>query len=139
MVGISLPFAPWTIGRASGEVDEARAEINMRKATYRNTTNMVLFAVKEAYTNVETAERFVNLYKDSVLPQAEQSLNAAVAAYKTQQADFLSLLDSYRTLRVFQLEYYEALANYHRNLAALDRAVGHHAKDDRDTVDHDKN
>jgi outer membrane protein TolC len=59
-----------------------------------------------------------------VLPQAEQSLQATIAAYQTQQTDFLSLLDGYRMLQTFKLEYYEALAKYEMSLAELERAVG---------------
>jgi outer membrane protein TolC len=85
---------------------------------------MILFVVKDALVKVQTAQRLVELYRATVLPQAEQSLRATTAAYQTQQTDFLSLLDSYRMLQMFKLEYYEAQAKYEMSLAELERAVG---------------
>ena len=32
MVGISLPFSPWTLGKRSGQVEEATADIQMKRA-----------------------------------------------------------------------------------------------------------
>jgi outer membrane protein TolC len=85
---------------------------------------MILFTVKDALVKVQTQQRLIDLYRATVLPQAEQSLQATIAAYQTQQTDFLSLLDSYRMLQMFKLEYYEATAMYEMNFAMLERAVG---------------
>ncbi|MGH7453566.1 MAG: TolC family protein, partial [bacterium] len=124
MAGISLPFAPWTVKRQSGRVEETVADISMKEAVLNNTKNMILFTVKDALVKVQTQQRLIDLYRSTVLPQAEQSLQATIAAYQTQQTDFLSLLDSYRMLQMFKLEYYEATAKYEMNLAELERAVG---------------
>jgi outer membrane protein TolC len=124
MAGVSLPFAPWSVKRQRGMVQETVADISMKEAMLNNTKNMILFAVKDALVKVQTAQRLIELYRATVLPQAEQSLQATIAAYQTQQTDFLSLLDSYRMLQMFKLEYYEATAMYEMNLAELERAVG---------------
>jgi outer membrane protein TolC len=124
MAGISLPFAPWTVKRQSGRVEETLADISMKEAVLNNTRNVILFTVKDALVKVQTQQRLIDLYRATVLPQAEQSLQATIAAYQTQQTDFLSLLDSYRMLQMFKLEYYEALAKYEMSLAELERAVG---------------
>ncbi len=124
VAGISLPFAPWTVKRQRGMVEETVADISMKEAMLNNTKNMILFAVKDALVKVQTQQRLIDLYRATVLPQAEQSLRATIAAYQTQQTDFLSLLDSYRMLQMFKLEYYEATAMYEMNLAMLERAVG---------------
>jgi outer membrane protein TolC len=124
MAGISLPFAPWSVKRQRGMVEETVADIGMKEAMLNNTKNMILFAVKDALVKVQTQQRLIDLYRSTVLPQAEQSLQATIAAYQTQQTDFLSLLDSYRMLQMFKLEYYEATAMYEMGLAELERAVG---------------
>jgi len=124
MAGISLPFAPWTVKRQAGRVEETAADISMKEAVLNNTRNMILFTVKDALVKVQTQQRLIDLYRATVLPQAEQSLQATIAAYQTQQTDFLSLLDSYRMLQMFKLEYYEAQAKYEMSLAELERAVG---------------
>ena len=124
MSGITLPFAPWSVKRQRGGVEEATASIGVKEAMLNNSKNMILFVVKDALVKVQTAQRLVELYRATVLPQAEQSLRATTAAYQTQQSDFLTLLDGYRMLQMFKLEYYEAQAKYEMSLAELERAVG---------------
>jgi outer membrane protein TolC len=66
----------------------------------------------------------VELYRTTLLPQAEQSLRVAEAAYQSDRIDFLNLLDSDRTLVDFRLEYFRNLAEYGKNVAHLERALG---------------
>lgn len=124
MVGMSIPFSPWTLGKRSGEIQEQEADFQVMQAIYQNTKNMILFSVKDALVKVQTARRLVDLYRETVLPQSNQSLQATFAAYQTKQIDFLTLLDSQRSLKMFQMEYYQAFADYGKSLSELERAVG---------------
>jgi outer membrane protein TolC len=80
--------------------------------------------VRDAYTMASTSKTLVELYRDSVLPQAQQSLASARAAYETDRVGFLELLDAQRSLLDFRLEYQDALAMYLKSLADLGVAVG---------------
>jgi outer membrane protein TolC len=124
MAGVSLPFSLWSIKKQRGRVDETAAEIRMKEAMFNNTRNMILFAVKDGLTKVQSAQRMLELYRATVLPQAEQSLQVTLANYQTRQTDFLMLLDSYRMLQMSKMEYYEAQAKHEMSLAELERAVG---------------
>jgi outer membrane protein TolC len=64
------------------------------------------------------------LYRTTILPQAEQGLEAARAEYRTGKAGFLDLIDAQRAWRKFQLEYFTALADRQRQLAELEQVVG---------------
>ena len=124
MAGVSLPFSLWSIKKQRGRVAETAAEVRMKEALFNNTRNMILFAVKDGLTKVRSAQRMLDLYRTTVLPQAEQSLQVTLANYQTRQTDFLMLLDSYRMLQMSKMEYYEAEAKYEMSLAELERAVG---------------
>ncbi len=124
MAGVSLPFSLWSIKKQRGRVEETTAEIRMKEALFDNTRNMILFAVKDGLTKAQSAQRILELYRVTVLPQAEQALQATLVNYQTQQTDFLMLLDSYRMLQMSKMEYYEAEAKYEMSLAELERAVG---------------
>ena len=78
----------------------------------------------DAYFRWETAKNLVDLYGSAVIPQAEQALDAAEAAYRSGEADFLNLLDSERVWLSAQLTYWRAYADTAKFLAALERAVG---------------
>jgi outer membrane protein TolC len=105
-------------------VREANARLKSSKMAYKNMENMTLFAVKDFHFKVQTAERLVKLYRDSIIPQAKQSLKAAESGYQAGQVDFLNLIDSQRVLLDFNLAYFRAVADFGTNIAGLERVVG---------------
>ena len=66
----------------------------------------------------------ISIYRDGLLPQTEQSFQAAVAAYQTGSVNFMTLLDAQRTIRDVRMGYYKALVDYEQSRADLERAVG---------------
>jgi len=105
-------------------VREADANLKSSKMAYKNRENMTLFEVKDLHFKVQTAERLVKLYRDSIIPQAKQSLKAAESGYQAGQVDFLNLIDSQRVLLDFNLAFYRAVADFGTNIAGLERVVG---------------
>ncbi len=105
-------------------VREANATLKSSRMAYKNMENMTLFEVKDFHFKVQTAERLVKLYRDSIIPQAKQSLKAAESGYQAGQVDFLNLIDSQRVLLDFNLAFYRAVAEFGTNIAGLERVVG---------------
>ena len=105
-------------------VREANARLKSSEKAYRNMENITLFGVKDFHYKVQTEERLVKLYRDSIIPQAEQSLKAAEIGYQAGQVDFLNLIDSQRVLLDFKLAYYRSIAGFGVNIAELERVVG---------------
>ncbi|GJQ57278.1 MAG: TolC family protein [Candidatus Scalindua sp. AMX11] len=105
-------------------VREADARLKSSERAYKNMENLTLFEVKDFHFKVQTSERLVKLYRDNIIPQAEQSLNAAEIGYQSGKVDFLNLIDSQRVLLDFNLAYYRAVADFGINIAQLERVVG---------------
>ena len=70
------------------------------------------------------SERIVRLYEKSILPDAELNVKTARADYRTGQAPAISVVEAERTRLTLRDRYYEAIADYFRRLAALERAAG---------------
>lgn len=121
MVGLSVPLWFW---RQGAMVREAQAEREMARAEFQTMKNMTLFDVKNLLVKAQTAHRLIDLYKSSVLPQAEQALKIAQAGYQAGKTGFLDLLDAARSLLDFRLEHYQHIADYEQFVAELERAVG---------------
>ncbi len=64
------------------------------------------------------------LYRTTVVPQAEQSVEAARAGYRTGRTSFLDLIEADRALREFQLAYWRALVDRETRLAELAQVLG---------------
>jgi cobalt-zinc-cadmium efflux system outer membrane protein len=122
MVGLSVPIYFW--GKQNEKVKEAEANIRVTEAHLRSVENKVLLETKKAKINVDNFKRTQTLYKNTIIPQAKASLNSTLSAYKANRSDFLSLLDSERTLISFELEHYKALSNLYKAIADLEEAVG---------------
>ncbi|MDE0425674.1 MAG: TolC family protein [Candidatus Poribacteria bacterium] len=82
------------------------------------------FVVKKHHFAMETANRSIRLYRQTLLPQARQALDASNTAYQAAQIDFLSFLDAQRTLLNLRIEEQRALRDYRQHLAQLEQAVG---------------
>jgi len=122
MIGVTVPL--WFFDKQNSQVKEAKANLAVAKAEYRANENMLVFEVKSAFAKFEAARNLIKIYETGVLPQARSALDTAVLGYQSERIDFMDLLDSLRTLRDFQLEYFEALANLEIALADLERSAG---------------
>ncbi|HID93766.1 MAG TPA: TolC family protein [bacterium (Candidatus Stahlbacteria)] len=121
MFSLSIPLWFWNKGY---RISERRAQKSSAKASYQAMKNMVLFEVQNALSKYNATQRRVNLFKTTIIPQAEQALKSATIAYKTGKIDFLTLINSERTLINAKLKYYKTLVEHGENLANLERVVG---------------
>ncbi len=124
MVGINIPLAPWGIGKYSGKIEESELNVRASEQSLVDMQNMVKAEVRDAFAKVQSRWQQIDRYQQTILPQAEQSLQSTLAAYQTDKADFLSLLDTYRLVQMFKMEYYMVVGEYFSSLATLERAVG---------------
>jgi outer membrane protein TolC len=66
----------------------------------------------------------VKLYREELLPQAEQTLEITLSDYQTGRTSFIALLDNYRMLLMTRLDHEMAVMNALKSEADLERAVG---------------
>lgn len=115
---------PVRLARRGGAVSEAQARIAQRRAELARLANQVNYEVQQAYAQVQESERVVRLYEQKVLPDAERNVKAAQAAYVPGKITLIALIEAQRNVVSLQDRYYEAVADYFRRLATLERAVG---------------
>jgi outer membrane protein TolC len=103
---------------------EAAAEIRMAQAERDMTLNQIRQGIADALARLDRAKRLASLYTQSIIPQADQALHAAMAAYGAGKADFPAVLDSQTALFNFEREGIEIIADHQMQLAALEATVG---------------
>jgi cobalt-zinc-cadmium efflux system outer membrane protein len=124
MLSLTIPFSPWTRGKHDYEVQEALAEKQMAQSNLSAMKNLALLEVRENLAKVEASGKSVSIYRDGLLPQADQSFQSTVAAYQAGTVNFMTLLDAQRTIRDLRMGYYKTLVEYEHSMADLERAVG---------------
>jgi len=121
--GVSINLPIWREKRSEA-VAEAEAGIRMARRQYDDFRNRVHFAINDAYAQMEKNRDLVALFKTGIIPQAQQSFEASLAAYQVGDVDFLNLLDSLLTLYRYEIDYHRVLADYQRSVAQLEAAAG---------------
>jgi cobalt-zinc-cadmium efflux system outer membrane protein len=122
-VGLMLMLPVWG-GKNQADIRASAAGLEASKAALTNMKNMAGLDVQMALTEAQTSWRQIDLYKNTIMPQAEQSYQAAVVAYTNGKADFMAVLDGLNTLRNTKLAYYKARIDYEKAAANLEKAVG---------------
>lgn len=110
--------------RRYGAVAEAEARLMQRRAELDRQVDQISFQVQEAHAQVRESEEIVRLYRESILPAAQANVKAAQSAYVTGKTPFVSLIEAQRGLVGLRERSYEALAEYFRRRAMLERVVG---------------
>ncbi len=123
-VAMSIPFAFWTKPKYDAGVQEAAAAVSAARAQQHTLENLTRFQVKDLLARLRATDQVATLYRTTILPQAEQSLEAARVGYRAGKAGFLDLIETQRTWRGFQLEYFKALVDRQHRLAELEQVVG---------------
>jgi outer membrane protein TolC len=134
MIGVSIPLSPWSSGKYTSKVEENQLNIQKAQDEYASMRNMTLFEVQDALVKVQTNQNLVMLYKNTVIPQAEQTLQSTIASYQTGKTEFLMLIDAYRMVLMSKLDYYMSVMSYMASQAALEQAVGMNINEIADKV-----
>ena len=122
MLGVTLPLG-WTGNKGAG-VKEARFGRDMAEAEYKLEKNGVSLEIKDALIKAKTSLRLLDLYRTSVIPQAQQALKISRTSYQSSKGGFLDLLDAERTLLDLKTDYYRYTVEYQTWLTELERLTG---------------
>lgn len=110
--------------RRQAMVAESSSETTMSSEDLNALKNTIAYSVSDILAQMERRQRLVELYKDGIIPQAEQSLESAIISYRVNKVDFLSLLDGRVNLFNYERELYDSKAEYMMKLAQLEAVVG---------------
>jgi len=121
MVTINIPL--WA-GRNRAGVHEAQARRESAEQTWLNQENILRSDLKMAAYQFRDAERKIDLYRNTLRPLAEKSLNVAQQSWEAGQSDFLGLIDAQRLLLQIQLEEQRSMATREQRVAELEMLIG---------------
>lgn len=117
--GISLTLPVYRDKRRA-EKAEALAGLRMAEKQAESFQNTVEEQIRNAYSRMEETQEQTELYREGIIPQTSQSLQAALSAYQVGKVAFISLLDALMTTYKAEMEYYRVSTEYMRSLAWLE-------------------
>jgi len=101
-IGASMSLPIW-FGKNSARKKEARAKYRAAEYSVHDAKNRLTEVTAQLLYEYGDALRKMSLYRDGLVPKAQQSLNTSYSAYQAGEADFLNVLDAQRQLLNFQL------------------------------------
>ncbi len=108
VVGVKLPI--WRGSVSAGE-REARARRASAEARLTGRADALQSDLDDALFRYDDADRKIALYRDSLIPKVNQSLDASYSAFEAGKGTFLDVLDAERTLLEFKLSLERARAD----------------------------
>ena len=111
MIGASLPI--FARSRQLRMREEATAMQAMAAADLEAMRADTRGGITEVFAGLTRARNLSSLYRRTIIPQAEATVNSALAAYRVGRVDFMTLLDNRM-----------AVNQYRQQLAALDAEQG---------------
>ncbi|MFO7908133.1 MAG: TolC family protein [Planctomycetota bacterium] len=123
LLGVSVNV-PIYRKRLEAGVREAESRMVATTREYDSLRDRTAESVKDLYTRAVSRHDLVKLFRDDIIPKAEQTLEVSRAAYQVDDVDFLTLIDNWQQLLRFQITYHRMESELQQTLAALERAIG---------------
>ena len=124
MAELTMNLPSLNRARHDGEAKQADAATDVARAELDARTSVVFLEIRQAQIAVQSAQKRVKLYRDTLLPQAEAAFKASTAAYQNNRGEFMNLVDSQNLLLDVRTATYKALADADTGSAQLERAIG---------------
>lgn len=110
--------------RNQGEVAESSATLVALGDQERATRRAVEGHVESGYLDLQTREQQARLYKNSLVPAADNLEQLAEESYRAGKANILYVLDAQKNVQAVKLEYLQSLFAVHQAFAQLEETVG---------------
>ncbi len=122
--GISFTV-PWVNPRKySAGVREAGENVAAAEHGLDREQKEALRLVRDQLEKIETAHHHVELFRDKLVPQAQQAFEATRLSYESGKATFLDWISAQRSLRDIEATAREQLSDYQVAVAELEAIIG---------------
>lgn len=110
--------------RLEAGVREAEAQAVSSVRRYDSLRDRTAEEVKDLYAQATSQYELVKLFREDIIPKAEQTLEVSRSAYEVGEVGFLQLIDNWQQLLKFQIAYRRLESQLQQSLAGLERVVG---------------
>ncbi len=116
---------PWVNpGKYAAGVREARANLTAAEQGLEREQKEALRLLRDQLAKIETFHHHVELFRDKLVPQAQQAFEATQLSYESGKATFLDWISAQRNLRDIEAMAREHLAHYQVAVAELEAVIG---------------
>ena len=122
-INIPINFSKYRAGLREAKYRNKAAEETLTSRKFKLTSTLA-----RNIFDISDSKRRINLFKNTLVPKAEESLESTYTAFEAGESTFLDLLDTERELLDFQLMLSRAQADLVINTSALRSLLGDYNK-----------
>jgi len=122
-IGVSVNV-PLYRKRLDAAVRASEAQTTATARQYDSLRDKTVQEVKDLFVQATSQYELIKLFRDDIIPKADQTLKVSASAYETGKTDFLQLVDNWRQLLRYQIMVQRLESQLQQTLAALERVVG---------------
>ena len=122
--GVSFTVPWFNFRKYSAGVREAHENVGAAEQALDRSEKEALRLLRDQLQKIETALHHVELFRDKIVPQAQQSFEANRLSYESGKASFLDWITSQRNLRDLEAMARQHLTDYQVAIAELEAVVG---------------
>lgn len=115
---------PVHFGKIRAQITERTQQVAESRHSYESTARSLEYRVKDEYLAAETAQRLIELYSKTVIPQGQMTVESSLAAYQTGGSDFMAVLGNQVAAFEYEMNYHEQMQEFHLALARLEEVTG---------------
>ncbi|MCO6438195.1 MAG: TolC family protein [Phycisphaerae bacterium] len=119
--GFNIPI--WA-ERIRGGIEEARRRMLASQHQYASERNSVFYNIEDALARIRAQRELALLFRDTIIPQAQQAYEVSRASYTAGTTSFLFVIDNWQKWLTFTIQYHRALGQLEQGVADLEQAVG---------------
>ncbi len=121
-LGVKVPLYFWR--KQTPAVEQASLEKESVLADSYSKRLSVVSDLQNQVVALRTSDRVLRLYTEGLIPQAEETLTSATAAYRVGKVDFQSLLSAVTDVLRVKQEYFRSLADHEIAIAKIRQTIG---------------
>jgi len=122
--GVSFNVPWFNFQKYGAGVREARENVGASQQALDRSQKEALRLLRDQLQKIETAHHHVELFRDKIVPQAQQAFEANRLSYESGKASFLDWITSQRNLRDLEAMARQHLTDYQVAIAELEAILG---------------
>ncbi len=120
-VGFNIPM--WWEKIEAG-IRQARRQLAASEQKYAAARDDVYFRITDALERVRSQQELANIFRHTIIPQAQQAYEVSRSGYIAGSTDFLYVIDNWQKWLAFRIQYHRILGELERSVADLEQVLG---------------
>lgn len=119
-----MVMMPLWYDKNNARIDAAQSALAATMAASKKMKDMTELDLLMALTDAQVVQRRIKLYRNTLIPQVEQSYRAGLQSYTDGRGELMNVLEGMTALRDAQLGLYKAQTDYEKALAEVEKILG---------------